>query len=307
MISPRPWTRYVALGDSFTEGMSDPDPGTPDAYVGWADRLALTLAELGADEGRDFAYANLAVRGRKLADITTRQLATALDLEPDLVSIVGGGNDILRPRADIEALADQLETAVATVRATGADVLLATPTDPREAPVLKHVRGRNATFTAHIWSIARRHGCAVIDLWGMASLRDWRLWSADRIHLTSEGHARVAQAALGALGLDEPEGAWSVPPPDRPIVTRAQQRRSDREWAGTYLRPWVHRRLTGRSSGDGRDAKRPALGPLESGTTTRIAATSSTSAATPTCPTSTPTPSAAPPPPDGSSPTDRHQ
>lgn len=307
MISPRPWTRYVALGDSFTEGMSDPDPGTPDAYVGWADRLALTLAELGADEGRDFAYANLAVRGRKLADITTRQLATALDLEPDLVSIVGGGNDILRPRADIEALADQLETAVAAVRATGADVLLATPTDPRWAPVLKHVRGRNATFTAHIWSIARRRGCAVIDLWGMASLRDWRLWSADRIHLTSEGHTRVAQAALGALGLDEPEGAWSVPPPDRPIVTRAQQRRSDREWAGTYLRPWVHRRLTGRSSGDGRDAKRPALGPLESGTTTRIAATSSTSAATPTCPTSTPTPSAAPPPPDGSSPTDRHQ
>jgi len=126
----RPWRRYVAIGDSFTEGMSDADPRSPGEYVGWADRLAGLLAEVAARDGVAFEYANLAVRGRLLADVTDRQLGDALALAPDLVSIVGGGNDILRPRADMSALAARLEEAVVAIRATGADVLLATPTDP---------------------------------------------------------------------------------------------------------------------------------------------------------------------------------
>jgi len=127
---PRVWTRYVAVGDSFTEGMSDPDPEIPDRYVGWADRLAVALARYASDAGQQFGYANLAVRGRLLADIVGPQLDAALALEPDLVSIVGGGNDILRPSADVDALAGRLEDAVVRIRATGADVLMATPFDP---------------------------------------------------------------------------------------------------------------------------------------------------------------------------------
>ena len=258
---PRRWARFVAVGDSFTEGMSDPDPLEPDRYVGWADRLAVALAQLPGPAGTEFAYANLAIRGRKLADVTDRQVPLALELAPDLVSIVGGGNDILRPRADIEALATQLEAAVARIRATGADVLLATPSDPREAPVFKHLRCRHATYTAHLWTIARRHGCAVIDLWGMASLRDWRMWAQDRIHLSPMGHERVAQAALAALGHGSPDGEWAVAMPGKVRRSRAAQLRADQAWARTYLTPWVQRRLTGRSSGDGRDPKRPTLGP----------------------------------------------
>ncbi len=138
------------------------------------------------------------------------------------MSIVGGGNDILRPRADIDSLAVQLEEAVMRIRATGADVLLATPTDPREAPVLKHVRGRNATYAAHVWTIARRHGCAVVDLWGNEALRDWRMWAEARIHLTSRGHDRVARSALAALGHGDINGDWSVPLPDKPWQTTRQ-------------------------------------------------------------------------------------
>ena len=100
------WLRYVAVGDSFSEGMSDPDPAAPGSFRGWADRLAGHLAADTADAGdAGFEYANLAVRGRLLHDIVTRQLDGALALGPDLVSIVGGGNDILRPRADIDARA----------------------------------------------------------------------------------------------------------------------------------------------------------------------------------------------------------
>jgi lysophospholipase L1-like esterase len=260
---PAPFTRYVAIGDSFTEGLADADPGRPNAYIGWADRLAAHLARMAGDGEPAFGYANLAVRGRLLSDIAGRQVDSALALAPDLVSIVGGGNDILRPKADIDALADRLEDAVARLRASGADVLLATPTDPREAPLLKASRARSATYTAHIWSIAQRHGAHVIDLWGMAALRDWRMWAPDRIHLTSEGHRRVALNALTALGFTAPDAGWAIPLPAAPSISRADAARANAQWARQYLGPWVHRRLRGQSSGDAICAKRPTITPLQ--------------------------------------------
>lgn len=263
----RPWRRYVAIGDSFTEGLNDADPEVADLFVGWADRLAAALATL-VPEHDDFRYANLAIRGKLVADITGRQLDAALALQPDLVSMVAGGNDILRPKADIDEIAGRLEAAVARIRATGADVLLATPTDPKDAPVISLVRSRHAIYTAHIWTIARRHGCAVIDQFGMRALRDWRMWGEDRIHMTSEGHARVAGAALAALGIDVADEMtsihpdWSTPLPPRTEPSRRERWEGDREWARTHLAPWVQRRLKGRSSGDDREAKRPELAPL---------------------------------------------
>jgi len=257
--SPAAYTRYVAIGDSFTEGMSDPDPDRTNGYVGWADRLAAHLAPMAATDQTPFGYANLAIRGRLLADIAGPQVDQALALAPDLVSIVGGGNDILRPKADVDALAALLEDAVARLRAGGADVLLATPTDPRDAPLVRASRARAATYTAHLWSIARRHDARVIDLWGMAALRDWRLWAPDRIHLTSEGHRRVAMNAFTALGFTAPDATWAVPLPAAAPISRADVARSNVRWAREYVVPWVNRRLRGRSSGDTISAKRPTV------------------------------------------------
>lgn len=260
-------TRYVAIGDSFTEGMADPDPAHANSYVGWADRLAAHLARLmqGHTEQRagedipTFGYANLAIRGRLLDDIAGRQVDEALALTPDLVSMVGGGNDILRPRADIDGLAQRLEDAVARLRAGGAEVLLATPTDPRDAPLIRASRGRAATYTAHIWSIARRHEAHVIDLWGMDALRDWRMWAPDRIHLTSEGHRRVALNALTALGFTTPDAGWAEPLPPAAPTSRADAARATAQWSREYLGPWVRRRVRGQSSGDSLSAKRPTV------------------------------------------------
>jgi lysophospholipase L1-like esterase len=263
---PAAYTRYVAIGDSFTEGMADPDPTHANRYVGWADRLAAHLAPMAGDDsgGRAaFGYANLAIRGRLLADIAGPQVDRALALAPDLVSIVGGGNDILRPRADIDALAARLEDAVARLRASGADVLLSTPSDPRDAPLIKASRGRAATYTAHIWSIARRHDAHVIDLWGMAALRDWRLWAPDRIHLTPEGHRRVALNAFTALGFTAPDAGWAIPLPPAPAISRSEWARANARWAREYVAPWVQRRLRGQSSGDTITAKRPTVAPLD--------------------------------------------
>ena len=260
---PRAFTRYVAIGDSFTEGLSDTDPELTNAYVGWADRLAAHLARAAGEDNRNFGYANLAVRGRLLEQIAGPQVDDALALEPDLVSMVGGGNDILRPKADIDALAARLEDAVARLRAGGADVLLATPVDPRDAPLVKATRGRAATYAAHIWSIAQRHDAYVIDLWGMAALRDWRLWAPDRIHLNPEGHRRVALNAFSTLGFTAPDAGWADPLPAAAPISRADAARANAQWAREYVGPWVQRRLRGQSSGDAVSAKRPTVTPFE--------------------------------------------
>ena len=260
---PRAFTRYVAIGDSFTEGLSDTDPELTNAYVGWADRLAAHLARTASEDNRNFGYANLAVRGRLLEQIAGPQVDDALALEPDLVSMVGGGNDILRPKADIDALAARLEDAVARLRAGGADVLLATPVDPRDAPLVKATRGRAATYAAHIWSIAQRHDAYVIDLWGMAALRDWRLWAPDRIHLNPEGHRRVALNAFSTLGFTAPDAGWADPLPAAAPISRADAARANAQWAREYVGPWVQRRLRGQSSGDTISAKRPTVTPFE--------------------------------------------
>ena len=260
---PRAFTRYVAIGDSFTEGLSDTDPELTNAYVGWADRLAAHLARTAGEDNRNFGYANLAVRGRLLEQIAGPQVDDALALEPDLVSMVGGGNDILRPKADIDALAARLEDAVARLRAGGADVLLATPVDPRDAPLVKATRGRAATYAAHIWSIAQRHDAYVIDLWGMAALRDWRLWAPDRIHLNPEGHRRVALNAFSTLGFTAPDAGWADPLPAAAPISRADAARANAQWAREYVGPWVQRRLRGQSSGDTISAKRPTVTPFE--------------------------------------------
>lgn len=256
------WSSYVAIGDSFTEGMSDRDPETHDAYIGWADRLAESLSDLAGVERLPFRYANLAVRGRLLGDVVGPQLDRAIAMSPDLVSLVGGGNDLLRPGVDTNQLMETLENAVIRLRQSGADVLLATPVDPQEAGLLKPLRGRHAVHTANIFTIAQRHGCYVLNLWGLPALRDWRLWADDRIHLTTEGHRRVALAALTALGHATDEADWRTALPPGEATTRRQELRAHAAWAREHLAPWVQRRMKGESSGDTVEPKRPELAPL---------------------------------------------
>ena len=263
----RVWTRYVAVGDSFSEGLVDEDPTREDGYVGWADRLAVHLDRVAEAHQQELRYANLAVRGRLLDDIVGPQLEAALAMGPDLVSIVGGGNDMMRPSVDLAGLADRLEEAVVAIRATGADVLLATPTDPREAGVFKALTRRHAVHTANLFTIAERHGAYVLNLWGAPWLRDWRMWGADRIHPTTEAHRRLALTALRTLGHELPPDVgddWTLPlPPPEPTTRRAELREHG-VWVREHAGPWVRRRLHGDSSGDALTAKRPALTPVRS-------------------------------------------
>ena len=247
------WDSFVALGDSFTEGLADATAET-DVYRGWADRLALHIAE----HNPDLRYANLAVRGKLIRQIVTDQVPHAIELEPSLVALTAGGNDIIRPGSDPDLVAALFDDAVSRIRATGADVLIGTGFDTARTPVLKHVRGKVGTYNSHLRSIADAHGCYVMDLWSMRVLQDPRAWCEDRLHLSADGHRRVALRACETLGLRTSED-WNEPWPDLDERSWQEQAADDIKWAREYLAPWISRRLRGVSSGDGRTAKRPGL------------------------------------------------
>nr|WP_245534393.1 SGNH/GDSL hydrolase family protein [Xylanimonas cellulosilytica] len=261
------WERFVAVGDSFSEGLWDPYPSAPDDVVraagtdeavqrGWADRLADALSVRRTAAGLDpLEYANLAIRGRLLHQIVGEQVPVALEAKPDLISLVGGGNDILRPGVDVDDISQTLEDAVVRIRATGADVLLGAGF--KAGGALSFTRGRTGTFNSNVWSIAQQHGAYVLDLWGMRSLFDLRLWAEDRLHLTPEGHRRVMNAALFALRLVPDDADYDQPLPPAPLLPLKEKAKAEAEWAREYVVPWVKRRLTHTSSGDGRDPKWP--------------------------------------------------
>ncbi|MER5368670.1 SGNH/GDSL hydrolase family protein [Streptomyces sp. NPDC002722] len=260
---------YAAIGDSFTEGVGDPGPdGT---FVGWADRFAVLLADqlpepyaaTGTEGSADgnFRYANLAVRGRLLDQIVEEQVPRAKELAPDLVSFCAGGNDIIRPGTDPDDVAERFERAVAELTGAVGTVMVTTGFDTRGIPVLRHLRGKIATYTAHVRAIADRYDCPVLDLWSLRSVQDRRAWDDDRLHLSPEGHTRVALRAAQVLGIDipaDPDQEW---PPQAQRGT-LEVRRDDIHWAREYLVPWIGRRLRGESSGDHVEAKRPDLLPL---------------------------------------------
>jgi lysophospholipase L1-like esterase len=256
MTTTTPLTRYVAIGDSFTEGVGDPDPSRPNGWRGWADRVAEVLAE------RDpaFRYANLAIRGRKLRGVLDEQLEPALALAPDLVTSYAGANDILRPRVDLDALSAAYDEAIGRLAATGATVVLFTAFDPGGSAIYRPLRGRFALYTEAVREIAERHGTRLVDFWRMREYRDFGYWDTDRMHLGPAGHQRMAMAVLDVL--DVPHGLEPLPPTPDPQLSGRELRAKNVEWVRTHAGPWVHRRVTGRSSGDGISPKRPELAPI---------------------------------------------
>lgn len=249
--------RYVALGDSFTEGVGDADPQRPNGVRGWADRVAEVLAE----QTDDFGYANLAIRGRKLIPILDEQLEPALALRPDLVSIYAGANDIMRPKVDLEGLAERYDEAIARLSDSGARVVMFTAFDPGGSAIYRPIRGRFAIYTELVREIAERHDATLVDFWRLRDYRDWRYWDTDRMHMSTLGHRRMALEVLDQLGVPHGRSLEALEP--APEVGRRQQVTENLAWARGFAAPWVHRRLTGRSSGDSLDPRRPDLAPVE--------------------------------------------
>jgi lysophospholipase L1-like esterase len=252
------WRNYVAMGDSFTEGMNDAYPdGT---FRGWADLVAARLA---IDSGPAFGYANLAVRGRLVDQIINEQLSPTLAMRPDLVSFAAGGNDVLRRRMDPFALVAKIDDVVGKLRESGAEVILFRFADvTTQLPGQRIVGPRAAALNDGARRLADKHGAHLIDLFSDDAFRNPALWSPDRLHMSSAGHRRVAAHVLSALGVGIEEDWLLVPPMPAPTPWLLA-RGADLRWAGQHLAPWLKRRLVGESSGDLITAKRPELSPID--------------------------------------------
>ncbi|WP_423924068.1 SGNH/GDSL hydrolase family protein [Frigoribacterium sp. 2-23] len=251
MSQQHPWSRYVAIGDSFTEGIGDPEERSPGGHRGWADRVAEVL---GASTD-DFAYANLAVRGRLLQQIIDEQAEAALALRPDLITVSAGGNDIIRPGTDPDEVAAGFEGLIERLSSQGATVVVFTGPDIGLTPVLGRLRGKVAIYNEHVHAIALRHDAVVADMWALRELADPRMWAPDRLHFSPLGHHTIARMVLASMAVENDLEAYAPEPLQRRPwrVARAE----DMGWAREYLVPWVVRRIRHQSSGDGLRPKRP--------------------------------------------------
>ncbi len=250
------YARYVALGDSQTEGLNDGDDAT--GIRGWADRLAEALA---TSTSPGLHYANLAVRGCRARHVRHGQLDAALALRPDLASVVVGMNDLLRHDYDVDATVRDVEETFAALTATGCRVVTMTfPDIGRMLPVMAWLRPREVELHRRLVAAAERHDVTVLDLFPLAMCGDPAMWSHDRIHGSSEGHARIAAGMAEVMGLPGSDPAWRESAPSGTSLLGAVRR--DAWWTATFVVPFLTRQLLGRGPGAGRSAKRPELEPV---------------------------------------------
>jgi lysophospholipase L1-like esterase len=247
--------RYAAVGDSFTEGLGDTRPDGTER--GWADLVAAGLA---AGAGQPIGYANFAIRGRLLQPIVDDQLEAALALspQPTLLSLNGGGNDMMRPGGDMSRLVELTERAAKRCTGAGVRMVLLSGADPSERlPLGGLIRRRGEALTAAVADITERYGLVFVDVFHDTEIRRAQYWSADRLHLNTNGHRRVASLVLTALG--HPTEAHVI----SPDVAARRRPVAEARYYGEHVLPWVRRRLRGRSSGDDRTGKYVGWTPID--------------------------------------------
>ncbi|MBU8869092.1 SGNH/GDSL hydrolase family protein [Paenarthrobacter aromaticivorans] len=243
--------RYVALGDSFTEGVGDPSNVLPNGVRGWADRVAEKLAK--AQPG--WEYANLAVRSKRLRHIIDEQLEPALGMEPTLITLYAGGNDILDFGTDMDALLTDYEMLVARLAGTGATVVLFTGFDVKVSAVLEPFKKRNTLYNQKVRELATKYGAILVDYWCFDAYKDSRMWAPDRLHMSKAGHKYLAAQVLDHLDVPHKISLKQWEPPQR--MTMREWERRQRRWVNDWVLPLFGRKLRGVTLGDSLSARWP--------------------------------------------------
>lgn len=244
------FNRYVALGDSSTEGLDDPDG--QGGYRGWANRLAERIA---AAQG-SLLYANLGVRGLRTRQIRESQLEPALAMRPDLATLFTGTNDAVSRRFDPAALELDLRFMQGSLIDRGATVLSFTLPDLTNLlPMGRWLAPRVTALNEAIRAASHATGAVLVDFAAHPVASDLRLWSDDRFHANALGHSLIAHALAHALGVPGADDSWRRPFNGAPPT----QTQAGVSWMVRHLIPWAWRHARGHSSGDGRRAKRPEL------------------------------------------------
>jgi len=243
--------RLVVVGDSFSEGVGDPNLHYPNGFRGWADRMA---RQLGRADPR-WEYANLAIRSKVLDQVVAEQVDAALALEPTHVSFYAGGNDLLSLRTDLDSLVRRHEAAMLRLGSTGARVLVFTAFDTRTTALLEPLRRRVLAFNDAVRDLAGAHGATLLDHTLMREYEDRRLWAPDKIHMSRLGHKRMAAFVLHELGVPHTLRVRDLGEPEPRDWRRAV--RDEGRFLRTEVLPLVRRRVSGRYDGDVAQPKWP--------------------------------------------------
>ncbi len=248
------YRRYVAIGDSQTEGLWDGDETV--GLLGFADRLAVMVDSLFPG----LQYANLAIRGKRIADVLKEQVPHALAMQPDLITVCAGMNDVIQPGRSFGPALIDLESVYAALAESGATVVTTTfPNVAQFLPLGRLVSARLNRINGAIRAAADHYGFGLVDLYHAASMRELDTWDIDRVHASTKGHILFAAAAAEALNLPGSNHDWaeaSKSPTRRSFAGGAYEQL---RWTQGSFFPWIWRRLRGLSSADGREPKRPRL------------------------------------------------
>ena len=244
---------FVAIGDSFTEGVGDWDPRLPNGVRGWADRVAKQLSK----DDPSWRYANLAVRSLRLDRIAAEQVPAAIAMQPDVVSFYAGGNDILEFRKDMDQVLALYEQAVEQLVASGTHVLLFTGFDIPVHPVLAPFKRRNWKFNDKVRELAGKHPghTTLVDYWTWEAYHDKRMWDTDKLHMNRAGHRYMAIRILEILGARHQLSFEPFGDPQKVSFLQATKR--DVEWLRQWVLPMFGRRLRGVTLGDVLSARWP--------------------------------------------------
>ncbi|WP_035805928.1 SGNH/GDSL hydrolase family protein [Kitasatospora mediocidica] len=229
--------RFVALGDSLTEGVGAPGP---DGWQGWAALLAPALA---ADPARA-AFCNLAVSGARAADLAELQLPAALDFHPQLAAVLVGGNDTLRADFDLRATAAALDLALGELGGAGAVLLTACLPDPGlllglPPSFARPLARRMAAVNTVVHELSDRHHALHLHLARLPWTADRTLLSADRLHPSPSGHLLIARRYHELLA----ESGHRLGPTPAAVRTPAPPgRAADLWWLATRGTAWLARR-----------------------------------------------------------------
>lgn len=251
----KPYRSYVAIGDSLSEGLGDFTFNLDRHYNGWTDRLACIMAKEAEDSGFEFHYANLALRGSKLEKIMTGQLYKALALQPDLVTVMAGSNDLLCKEETLPQLRSQYRDGLHQLLAAGCDVVVANTINPLHLRVFKPLRYRAERFSELIEDVAAEFDIPVLDVYGIQSFQELMFWAEDMVHFSGHGHIAVANRAAELIELNYryPElDPQELTPMTRSMVDTVQ-------WIARDVIPFFQRKLKGVTSGDGLDPKHQKL------------------------------------------------
>jgi len=256
-VSETGYGRYVAIGDSQTEGLWDGDDAV--GFVGFADRLAALLDS----HYPGLHYANLAIRGKLVADVLTEQVPPALAMRPDLITVCVGMNDVIQPGWSFGRALTDLEYVYAALAESEATVVTTTfPNVAQFLPLGRLVSGRLARINDAIRAAAEQYDFRLVDLYSAPSMRDLDTWDIDRVHASTKGHILFAAAAAEALNLPGSNHDWAEASGSLTRLPFKSHTYGQLRWAHEKLMPWVWRRLRGMSSADGRVPRRPNLAPL---------------------------------------------